>query len=46
MFSCPKIEVAFSFTVISNVEIITQTFVNKLGTKFLGIAALKLKKVT
>ena len=36
MFSGPNNEVAFSFTVIINVAITTQKFVNKVGTKFFG----------
>ena len=44
MFSnSPNIEVAFSFTVISNVAITTQKFVNKVGTKFFGNAVFKSK---
>ena len=41
--SSPNIEVAFSFTVISNVAITTQKFVNKVGTKFFGNAVFKSK---
>ena len=37
---------AFSFTIISNVAITTQTFVNNMGTKLFGNAAFKSKKVT
>ena len=36
----------FSFTIISNVAITTQKFVNNMGTKFFGNAVFKLKKVT
>ena len=37
---------AFSFTIISNVAITTQKFVNNMGTKFFGNAVFKSKKVT
>ena len=36
----------FSFTIISNVAITTQKFVNNMGTKFFGNAVFKSKKVT
>ena len=35
-------EVAFHFTVKSNVAITTQNFVNKVGTMFFGTAELRL----
>ena len=41
MFSGPNTEVGFSFTVISNVEITTQKFANKVGTKFFKNAVLR-----
>ena len=40
MFSGPNIEVAFSFTVTSNVAMTTQTFVNKVGRSSLGMLSL------
>ena len=40
MFPGPNIEVALSFTVISNVAITTQTFVSKVGRSSLGILSL------
>ena len=46
MFSGPHIKMAFSFTIISNVAITTQKFVNNMGTKFFGNAVFKSKKVT
>ena len=46
MFSGPYIKMTFNFTIISNVAITTQKFVNKMGTKFLENATLKSKKVT
>ena len=36
----------FSFTLISNVAITTQKFVNNIRTKFFGNAVFKSKKVT
>ena len=36
MFSGPNIEVAFSFSIISNVAITTHEFVNKMGMKSLN----------
>ena len=36
----------FSFTIISNVGITTQKFVNNMGRKFFGNAVFKSKKVT
>ena len=39
----PNIEVAFSFTVIGNVTITTQKFVNKIGKKFFGNGVFKSK---
>ena len=38
MFSEPNIEVDFSFTVISNVAITIQKFVEMVGTKIVGNA--------
>ena len=37
---------AFRFTIISNVAITAQKFVNNMGTKFFGGAVFKSKKVT
>ena len=46
MFSGPHIKMTFSFTIISNVAITTQKFVNNMGTKFFGNAIIKSKKAT
>ena len=46
MFSGHHIKMAFSFTIISNVAITTEKFVNNMGTKFFGNAVFKSKKAT
>ena len=46
MLSGPHIKMASSFTILSNVAITTQKFVNNMGTKFFGNAVFKSKKVT
>ena len=46
MFSVPHIKMMFRLTIISNVAITTQKFVNNMGTKFFGNAVFKSKKVT
>ena len=46
MLSRPDIKMTFSLTIISNVAITTQKFVNYMGTKFFGNAVFKSKKVT
>ena len=46
MFSGPHIKITFSFTIISNVAVTTQKFVDNMGTKLFGNAVFKLKKVT
>ena len=45
MFSGPHIKMAFSFTIISNVAITTQKFVNNMETKFFGNAVFKSKRL-
>ena len=42
MFSGPRIKMAFSFPIISNVAITKQKFVNNMGTEFFWNAVFKL----
>ena len=41
MFSGPRIKMAFSFPIISNVAITKQKFVNNMGTEFFWNAVFK-----
>ena len=46
MFSGLHIKMTFSFTIISNVAVTTQKFVNNVVMKLSGNAVFKSKKVT
>ena len=45
MFSGPHIKMTLSFTIISNVAIITQKLVNNMGTKFFKMLSLSRKRL-